>query len=400
MAHTQGHSEIRNPGPLKAGSGLKTLFAVFAVVGFAVTAFTILKDPARGWSSFLMNHFYFMSLALGGLFIAAIQHLTSAMWSAPVRRISESFTAYLPIVFVGFLLIAIPGLRHLFIWADPAHVQGDVVLEHKAGYLSSGFFIVRNLVAIVLWVLFAKKIVGHSVAQDQDGDYAHTAKNKVFAPIFIMIFAITFTMASFDQMMSLDPHWFSTMFGVYTFAGLFYASLALTTIITVLLKRSGGLAGIVNDNHLHDLGKFMFAFTVFWAYIGFSQFMLIWYANLPEETMYFMHRMTPSWMWMTVFLLVGKFMVPFFALLPRDAKRSESRLLFVGAWMLFAQWMDLVWIVQPEFFKDGPKFLVEILTFLGFAGVFGLAVLRFLSKHSIVAIKDPKLAEAVFHHHQ
>jgi hypothetical protein len=398
MGHTL--ADIKNPGSLKISSSKTTLFIAMAVIGLLALAGGIMLDAKRGWSSLLLNHFFFMCLGLGGIFIAAIQWLTSAMWSAPIRRISESFTAYLPLVFLGFIAIAF-GIPHIFEWSHPEIVKGDLMLEHKASYLNVTFFIIRNLIAIALWVFFSKKMVGNSIAQDANGDISYTNRNKVLAPIFLIVFALSFTMSSFDLLMSLDPHWFSTMFGVYCFAGLFYSSLALTAIITVLLKRQGHLEGIVNDNHLHDLGKFMFAFTIFWAYIGFCQFMLIWYANMPEETMYFMHRMENKWIYVTVFLFFAKFMVPFFALLPRAAKRSESRLLKVGIWMLFAQWIDLLWLIQPEFFKEGARVgWIEVAGFVGFGGLFCLMVSRFLSKHNIVAIKDPKLVESVYYHHQ
>jgi len=398
MGHTL--ADIKNPGPFKVSSGKTNLFIAMAVIGLAVLVGGVMVDAKRGWASVLLNHFFFLSLALGGLFIAAIQWLTGAMWSAPIRRISESFTAYLPIVLLGFLAI-IYGIPHIYEWSHPEIVKGDLMLEHKASYLNVTFFVIRNLIAIALWIFFAKKMVGNSTAQDANGDMVYTNRNKVLSPIFLIVFALSFTMSSFDLLMTLDPHWFSTMFGVYTFAGLFYSSLALTTIIAIILKRNGMLEGIVNANHLHDLGKFMFAFTIFWAYIGFCQFMLIWYANMPEETMYFMHRMEAKWIYVTVFLFFAKFMVPFFALLPRDAKRSESRLMKVAIWMLFAQWVDLLWLIQPEFFKEGPHFgWIEIAGFVGFGGVFCLMVSRFLSKHNVVAIKDPKLVQSVFYHHQ
>jgi hypothetical protein len=171
--------------------------------------------------------------------------------------------------------------------------------------------------------------------------------------------------------------------------------------MTVVLKRKGVLQGIVNDNHLHDLGKFMFAFTVFWAYIGFSQFMLIWYANLPEETGFFMRRMDHGWLAVSIFLLVGKFITPFVCLLPRDNKRSEKVLLGVGGFMLFAQWVDMLWLIQPEMGKTAPTVgWIEIGLLVGFIGLFGTAVSRFLSQHNAVAVGDPRLAESVFHHHQ
>jgi len=398
MGHTL--ADIKNPGSFKLSSSKSTLLIAITVIGLVALGGGIMVDAKRGWSSLLLNHFFFMSLALGGMFIAALHWLTSAMWSAPVRRISESFTAYLPVVFIGFAAVVI-GIPHLFEWSHPEIVKGDLILEHKASYLNVTFFIIRNLIAIGLWIFFSKKMVGNSIAQDANGDKVYTNRNKVLAPIFMIVFALSYTMASFDLLMSLDPHWFSTMFGVYCFSGLFYSGLALTTVVTVLLRRQGKLDGIVNENHLHDLGKYMFAFTIFWAYIGFCQFMLIWYANMPEETMYFMHRMEGKWLYVTVFLFFAKFMVPFFALLPRDAKRSSSRLLKVGIWMLFAQWLDILWMVQPEFFKESAHIgWIEVAGFVGLGGLFCLMVLRFFSKHNIVAIKDPQLVQAVYYHHQ
>ncbi len=398
MAHAT--TAIKNPGKLQGAGGLSTLFLVLTVIGIAAFAGGLMTDKTRAWASFVQNHFYFMSLAIGGLFFAAIQWLTGAMWSAPVRRISESFTAYLPIAAITFIILYF-GLHEVYIWTHADHVKGDIVLEHKAAYLNIPFFMIRNLVALAIWIFFAKKLVGNSIAQDASGDYSLTLKNRGMTPVFLILFAITFTMHAFDVLMSLDPHWFSTMFGVYCFAGMFYSILALTAIIAVLLRRNGMLVGIVTDDHLHDLGKFMFAFTVFYAYIAFSQFMLIWYANLPEETSYFMHRMTGSWMPVSIFLLVGKFMIPFFFLLPRESKRSEKMLLGVGTFMLIANWIDMLWIVQPEFFHEGPKFgWIELGVPMAFLGLFGFVVVRFLSNNTVVAIGDPRLAESVHHHHQ
>lgn len=394
------HGSIPNPGAFEVSSGLKTVFTVFVLIGAAAFAGGLATDTKRAWAGFVINNFYFMSLAIGGLFIAAIQWLTGAMWSAPVRRVSESFTAYLPIALV-LLGVLYFGMHHLYIWTDPALLSHDAILANKKGYLNIPFFMVRNAVAILIWILFAKKLIGNSIAQDTSRDPQLTLTNRSWSPIFLILFAVTFTFTAFDQLMSLDPHWFSTMFGVYCFAGLFYSSLALTCLVTLYLRSQGKFEGILNENHLHDLGKFMFAFTVFWAYIGFSQFMLIWYANMPEETSYFIHRFHGNWIYVSVFLLLGKFIVPFLFLLPRDCKRSPKMLARVGVWMMIAQWIDVLWMVQPEFFTEGPRFgWIELGEILGFLGLFAIAVSRFLAKNTIVAIGDPKLEEAVFHHHQ
>jgi hypothetical protein len=401
MAQNHSHGgTIPNPGSFQISGTFRAVLLVFVAIGAVAFASGLQQDPARAWASFLLNHFYFMSIALGGLFIAAIQWLTGAMWSAPVRRVSESFTAYLPVALLMGVILYF-GLNHLFIWTNPDVVRGDLVLEHKASWLSPNFFMIRDIVAIVIWIVFAKIMIGNSLAQDVSRDAALTLKNRRLSPAFLIVFGLTFTLVAFDLLMSLDPHWYSTMFGVYCFAGLFYSSLALTCLVTLYLRSKGKLDGIVNENHLHDLGKFMFAFTVFWAYIGFSQFMLIWYANLPEETSYFIHRFHNHWLYVSAFLLFGKFMVPFFLLLPRDAKRNGKSLAIAGIFMMVAQWIDVMWMIQPEFFKDGPRFgITEFGVTLGFLGIFGFIVARFLGKHNIVAIGDPNLARSVFHHHQ
>jgi hypothetical protein len=398
-----GHGEvkeIKNPGPIQISSNFKTALIVLCAVGLATFIAALLTDPTRAWSSFLVNHFYFLSLALGGAFFASLQWLTGAMWSAPIRRLSESFTAYLPIAFLTLLILFV-GIHYLYNWSNPAYVAADSILQAKSGYLNVGFFIIRNMVAFALWFFLIRKMMSNSIAQDWTKEVLYTKKNGVLAPLFLMVFAVTFTMVSFDQIMSLDGHWFSTMFGVYTFAGLFYSTLAATCILTIVLKRKGVLKGIVNENHLHDLGKFMFAFTVFWAYIAFSQFMLIWYANLPETTGYFIKRFDGGWMYVSAFLLLGKFLLPFFLLLPREAKRNETLLLWVAVFMLVAQWIDMMWLVQPEFYADRPRFgVIEIGMILGFLGIFGLMISRFLSRYNVVAIGDPRLEESVHHHHQ
>jgi hypothetical protein len=402
MAHapTAHAATLKNPGNFQVSDSVTKALYAFVAVGVAIFLVSLKMDPVRAWTSFVMNHFYFMSIGLGGLFFATLQWITGAMWSAPIRRVSEALTAYIPFVFVTFAILYL-GVPQLYLWSHLEHVQGDLVLEGKSSYLSVGFFVIRNLFAIGLWVFFAWKMIGNSLAQDSTRDYRWTDKNRFLSPIFMMVFSLTFTMVSFDQMMSLDPHWFSTIFGVYCFAGLIYSTLATVCLLTLFLKAKGKLEGLVNENHLHDLGKFMFAFTVFWAYIGFSQFMLIWYANLPEETGYFIRRMQDGWMGVSVFLLVGKFLIPFLILMPREAKRNQKILGYMGVFMLLAQWVDVLWMVQPEFFKDGPRVgLPEIGVTVGFVGVFGLLVSRFLAKHNVVAIGDPRLEESVFHHHQ
>lgn len=392
--------EVRNPGSFETPGGLKSLFLGLSILGAVIFAIGLKVDSTRAWSGFLINHFYFLSLGIGGLFFVSLGYLTQAMWLAPIRRVSESFTAYLPFVLISFAVLYF-GMHDLYPWTHPEHVKGDVVLEGKASYLNVTFFVIRNIVAIFLWIFFAKKMVGNSIAQDAKPGYFFTGKNRTLTPVFLMVFALSYSMAAIDSFMSLDPHWFSTMFAVYCFSGMFYSTLALVTLLTIYLKRQGKLQGIVNENHLHDMGKFMFAFTVFYAYIAFCQYMLIWYANLPEETFYYINRTQGNWLWVSIFLIAGKFGVPFFMLIRRGSKRSERRLIMAGIFMLIAHWIDFAWLVQPQFFKQGIVFgWMEAGITAGFVGIFGMLIFRFLAKNNVVAMGDPYLKQSVFHHHQ
>lgn len=399
MGHGQD-SAVKNPGNYQISSGMRNLLMAFVLIGAGTFAAGMMVDAKRVWFSFLQNHFYFMSLALGGAFFAAVQWISGAMWSAPVRRLAESFTSYIPVAIVSFVVLFF-GLKHLYIWTDAATMHGNLILEGKIGYLNVPFFMIRNIVVLLILLFFTKKMVGNSIAQDSNKAFSFTLKNRTLSPGFLILFSVGFTIASFDLLMSLDPTWFSTMFGVYCFAGLFYSILAATTLLTIFLYNRGALSGVVNENHLHDLGKFMFSFSVFWAYIGFSQFMLIWYANLPEETGYFITRLSGGWLPFSVVVLLGKFLLPFFLLMPREAKRCPKNLARVAWIMLIFQWLDILWLSQPEFSKSGPMISwIELLMPLGFIGVLGLCISRFLSKYNIVAIGDPRLAESVHHHHQ
>ena len=398
-AHAMEH-KIENPGVMKGSSLMTGVFGALVLVGIASFLFLLGSDHQHAWSALLRSHFYFLAVSMTAMFFVVIQWVTTSMWSAPVRRIAEGFTAYIPFILVSTLLLFL-GSKSLFMWLDPTKTHGDAVIEGKLGYLNMTFFSIRTLVAVVGWIFFARKIVGASLKSDTGADYkAIYEGNRKWGVAFLVFFAITFSMSAFDQLMSLDPHFFSTMFGVYTFAGAYQTFFAMFAIVVILMRRSGYLSKVVNENHLHDISKLMFAFTVFWAYTGFSQYMLIWYANLPEETGYFLLRFNDGWTPWSISLFVGKFFVPFFLLLPRGNKRSEEIVFLTAIWILITEYFDLNWMIQPQIFGAGPVLHVaDFGVWLGFFGVFGLLVSRFYKKHNLLAIKDPYLPDAVFHHH-
>lgn len=387
-----------NIGSFRISSTLKTLFGVCAVLGIVTFAAAVNVAPERAWPSFLTNYFYFLMLGLSGAFFTALQHVTNAYWSVTVRRLAESLISYLPVAAVLGIVLFL-GRHHLYEWTHHDVVANDAVLKLKSTYLSSTSFGVRFAFFSAAWLLLAYTMRKNSLEQDKSGDPRLTLVNVRLSIAFLPIFAVAMSLTAVDTIMSLEPHWFSTMFGVYCFSGLFFSGLALLAVLMCAGRRQGLFNdNVVNANHLHDVGKLLFGFTVFWAYIMFDQLMLQWYANLPEETPYYIRRFHGGWWPFACVLFVAHFVIPFFGLLPREAKRSERYLLPMALFCLFAQWLDAYMLVMPPFFKEGPVFgWVEVGTALGFLGFFGISVGRFLEKVPAIAVKDPRLAECLAH---
>ena len=395
-ASTQKPTEA--PGTLVISSTLKTVTLVLMLLGLAGFVAALFMDRSRAWHAYLTAYFFFASLAVGGLFFTAIQHATTAGWSVNIRRLSESMTAFLPVAFVGGLVMLF-GMNNLYEWMDKAVVSQDPILLHKSGYLNLPFYIFRYLVYFGCWYYFARKIVGMSLKQDENGDESLTLRLTRYGVAFLPFFALTYSFFSVDLFMSIEPHWYSTIFGVYEFSGLFQSALAFLILLTVFCMKKGILKGYVDENHLHDLGKFLFAFTVFWAYIAFSQYMLIWYANLPEETVFFLHRLNGGWVYVCLSLIFVKFIIPFFALLSRKGKRRPNYLASVAVLILIMQYVDNYWVVYPAYNNKEVVFgIPEILIFLGFLGAYLFTTFRFLSKHPVVPRKDPRQFESTHHH--
>jgi len=389
---------VKNPGPLNISPRTKGISAVLMFVGVVTFAIALMTNQERAWHAYLTGYMYFFILGIGGLFFAAINFVTKAGWVVNVRRFSESLTAYLPVAFGGALVLLLGG-KSLYEWMVPEHVASDPLLQAKAPYLNTTFFVIRMLVFFGLWLLFRYKLIGGSLEQDKTGDESITQKAVGWGIAFLLVFALSFSLFGVDLVMSLQPHWFSTIFGVYLFAGLFQSTMATMILMIIYCIRKGVLKGFVDENHLHDLGKYLFAFTVFWAYIAYSQYMLIWYANLPEETVFYMPRVTGSWLYVTAALLLFKFVVPFLALLPRWAKRSHTHLTAVCLLILTMQYVDLYWLIYPNYNSEAVTFgLPEIGCFLGFLGAFIFVVSRFLSTNAIVPVKDPRQFESMHHH--
>lgn len=387
------------PGKHQISSRSKNIYASFMFLGVVTLVIGLMRAPEQIWQSFLTSYFYFVSLALGGLFFTAIQFITRAGWSVNIRRFAEAMTSFLPWAAVAGLAVFLFGGEHLYMWLNHDTVANDHILHHKTSYLNFKFFLIRLIAFFGIWLFFRHKIIGNSLKQDETGADSHTLSNVKLSVIFILLFALSYSLFSVDMLMSLQPHWYSTMFGVYSFAGLFQSSIALISLLTIYSMRKGYLNGFVNENHLHDLGKFLKGFTVFMAYIGFSQFMLIWYANIPEETEFFLQRAHGPWMMISLSLLFFKFIVPFLWLLPQRAKRDPSRLKAAAILILVMQYVDIYWLIYPNFNEGVAVFgAYEVGIFLGFFGVFWMGIQHFLSKNSLIPMKDPYRDESMHHH--
>jgi hypothetical protein len=382
---------------------LPMIGGVLAVIGLGIGFATMGKDPAKFWTSYLTAVFVFMSLGLGGLFFTLVSHATRAQWSIVVRRIAECFMITLP--FTGALLLPLLflGMHDLYHWTHHEVVEADPMLSAKAPYLNEGFFRNRTLVYIGVWALLALSFWRWSTRQDDAKDPApYSHKMRWWAPLGIISFALTLTFGAFDFMMSLDPHWFSTIFGVYYFAGCVVTTHGALALVILLLQRSGYLRGVVTAEHYHDLGKMMFAFTVFWGYIGFSQYFLIWYASIPEETHWFSYRGHGDWLTLSLTLVFMRFVLPFIGIMSRKIKRNPSTLMFWAVWVIVAELVDMFWLIQPPLAEQRGILeirpdLFDAATLVGVGGVF-LAVLGWgLNRAALVPMKDPRLEESLNH---
>jgi hypothetical protein len=380
-----GHAWNRLP---LAGSGA----ALLGVLGCAILG---AGHPKQFFFSWLVSFLFFLSLALGGLFFVLIQYAVQGGWGIVLRRIGETVFATLPVLAVLFLPLLF-GLRDLYPWAVPGAAEHDALLQWKAPYLNVAFFLARAALYFAVWCGIALLYYRVSRRQDTTGDPAATVRLRRLAGPAIIVLAVTQTFASIDWIMSLTPHWYSTMFGVYFFAGAFVGFIALLSITAAAMRGAGLLDTIISAEHLHDVGKLLFAFTAFWAYIAFSQFFLVWYANLPEETIWYKARLEGSWRAMSILLMAGHFAAPFFFLMGRAVKRRGWTLAVGGAWLLTMHFVDLYWLVMPALHPEGVRIsALDAAAFLAVGGCFVAAAGWLMRRQALVPLRDPRLAESL-----
>ncbi|QOV88417.1 quinol:cytochrome C oxidoreductase [Humisphaera borealis] len=448
-SHTVQTSDITRLGP--GSAKLVRVAGVIGVVGLGAAIASGLVS-AGGYRRFLFAYLvafcFCLTIALGALIFVLLQHLTRAGWSVTVRRPAEAIAATLPVL--GLLSLPIlfsvaSADGALYRWAlpvgqvgaeepsshvaasphkspsttageavvraadsDPAQLAKpvlDSLILRKRAWLNPAFWIVRVVGYFAIWSLIARWYRAQSAVQDRTGDAAVSTRMQWWAPLAIIATGLTVTLAAFDLVMSLDPHWYSTIFGVYFLAGSFVASFAALIVAVFALRTAGFVRSSLSTEHFHDLGKYLFAFVFFWGYIAFSQFMLLWYANIPEETRWFArHGATTvqadisGWSFVILAILFGHLLIPFAGLLSRHIKRSVGILVFWAVWLLAFHYLDLYWVILPEAGGDLNVHLADVAALVGVLGVFVAAAVRLLACENLIPTADPRLHEALAFH--
>lgn len=358
------------------------------------------QDHERAMYGYLFSYLVLVSLVLGSLAFVLIQHVTRAGWSVVIRRIPETVISLAPVLILLFIPIAL-FTHDIFPWTHTEHV--DDILRKKLPYLNEPFFLARSFGYLLVWSIMGIWFYRMSLSQDDTRKDNNTRIMQALSAPSIIIFGLTLTFASFDWIMSLQPHWYSTIFGVYFFAGSLLFALAFMTLVAILLQKFGFVKKAITGEHYHDLGKLLFGFTIFWAYIAFSQFMLYWYGNIPEEIEFYTHRLHHGWDVISWAMPITHFFVPFFALMSRVLKRVKLILIINCLLVILVHFVDIYWLVLPCYndplVEHGPTHLhvglSDVLPLLGMLSLYIGMFLYVLNKRKLLPLGDPRLTESL-----
>jgi hypothetical protein len=370
---------------------------VVGALGLVACGIGAFLTPADFFRAYLVGYLLWVGVALGSLPLMMLHHLSGGAWGLAIRRLLEGASRTLPVLALLFLPLLF-GLDDLYVWARPEVVAKDAILQHKAPYLNVPFFVARAVLYFAAWNFLAWRINRWSLAQDETGDVALARRMQLFSGPGILVYAFTITFASFDWVMSLDPHWFSTIFGLLMLAGQGLAAFAFTIAALAALSDREPLASVVDKGVYHDLGKLLLAFVMVWAYFSFSQFLIIYAGNLPEEIPFYIRRLEGGWQVVSLLLLLLHFALPFVLLLSRDLKRNARLLVPVALLVLFMRWVDLHWLVVPNF-SPGALSLrwMDVAAPIGIGGVWLFVYLGQLQSRALIPPRDPYLEEAFEH---
>ncbi|HYV40223.1 MAG TPA: hypothetical protein VEO02_00375 [Thermoanaerobaculia bacterium] len=377
---------------------------VAGVIALGACAAGAIASPGAFFRGYLFAYVFFTGLSLGCLAIVMLHHSTGGAWGIPIRRILESGTRTLPLIAILFLPIAL-GMKHLYSWSRPEEVAKDALLQAKEAYLNVPFFLARAAFYFAVWIATAYFVNRWSLEQDHAGSPALTRKLQLLSAGGLVAYGLTMTFASIDWVMSLEPHWFSTMYGVLYIAGQALNALAFVTAALVLMSGEKPFSGFVRSSHFHDLGKLLLAFVMFWSYVAFAQYLIIWAGNLPEEIPWYLRRLHGGWGWLGAALVVLHFALPFLLLLPEGANRNSRILVTVAGLVVLMRFVDVYWLVRPVFTQTSPSATsahfevhwLDLAAAVGIGGVWLAVFLWQLEERPLLPVNDPEFVEALAH---
>ena len=381
--------------------GLKQFGLIAAVLGVVLTGAGFLMAGehglARFYQAYLVAYTFWMGVALGSLGLLMVTHLTGGAWGVVLRRPFEAAVRAIPFMAVLFLPIVF-GMHDIYEWTHESALT-DPVLIQKAPYLNTNFFLIRQVIYFVIWSALGYLLTSWSAEQDRTGDPKIADKMERLSGGGLVVYFLTITFAMVDWTMSVNPHWFSTIWGMLYIGGQGLSAFAFGITVLVMLSQTAPLNKILTTHHFHDLGKFLFAFLMLWAYLSFSQFLIIWSANIPEEIPHYINRWDTSWKYLSVFIIVGHFIVPYALLLSRDLKKNAGKLRVVATWIICARVADYYWHIAPEFHNEGMSLgLLDVALPLALGGIFISLFVSQLNGRSLLPVNDAQMEKALHHH--
>ena len=375
-------------------AGRNALLLLF-LISAAVCVAGYFTNPARFFQSYLVAFTYTAGIGLGAFFFVMVQYLTGSAWSVTVRRIMENLMMTLPVGAILFLPLAF-GLDQVYSWTKPEVINSSVALKAKAAYLTPKWFLIRTYICFFLWSIWAFAIYRNSTKQDKERSIKQMHANSAWSAPGLFLTVVVGSLAAFDWLMSLQPSWYSTIFGLYYLAGGALTFMSVVTLVCLGFRRAGVLKNSITPEHYHDLGKWLFALTAFYTYIAFSQYLLIWYANIPEETSFYRARMVGNWLPVSLAMPFIRFLIPFFILLCKPAKRSLKVVGLIAGWSLIVEFIDLHWVVMPVHYPNG--FQIHWLDFATLGVTVSVCGLMFWSKfkkNKMVPVGDLRFEQSL-----
>lgn len=369
--------------------GLMAIGVIALIVGF-------ISNPQRAWANYLLNSYYFLSIAIGASFFLAIQYITQSGWSAMFKRVPEAIGSFVPVAVILLSLVLIFGAHSLYHWSHADAVANDPELSRKSVYLNLPFMIIRYLLFVGLWIFMIILLRKFSLLEDKHGGDEYFKKSEFYSKVFIFILGLSFTLGTIDWIMSINAHWFSTLFSLKNFASAFYHGSATIVLVVIILNHYGYFPKL-SKYHLHDFSKYIFMLSIIYGYLWYSQYMLIWYANMPEETIYYTKIIQEGWKAPFLLDIIINWAFPFLFLMLNAIAKNRKALLFTASLLLIGQWIDLYLQIMPGSTGVNSIGFIEIGSYLGFMGLFAFIVGRTLSKAPIIPENHPYLQESIAH---